>query len=114
MNPADRTPSSDPLPPELVALDFEPIAIPDADVLIELAHREVALRIDLARAVRLSAEAEAEYLAAESECERRAWRERARLADDHAARVAIELHRVLGARADAIRDLSTFGTAPTS
>jgi hypothetical protein len=111
MTSTDHTPSVAPLPPELAALDFDRFDLPDADGLIELAHREVALRTHLARSVRLGAEAEAEYLAAESEGERRAWRERARIADDAAARAAVELHRVLGARADAIR---TFGAVHTS
>lgn len=106
MNAGDRRPSAAPLPPELAALDFETCVVPEADVLIELAHREVALRTELARAVRLAAEAEDEYLAAESEGERRASRERARLADENAARTAVELHRVLQARADAIRTFS--------
>lgn len=106
MHPGDRTPSAAPLPPELAALDFEPLGVPEADVLIKLAHREVALRTNLARAVRLAAEAEDAYLAAESEGERRHSRERARLADAATARAAVELHRVLQARADAIKTFS--------
>ena len=113
MNPADHTPSTAPLPPELAALDFEPFAGPDAeaeretcDLLIALTHREISLRIDLARALRDANEAEAEYLAADTERDRREWRERARVAEHAAMRASLDLHRVLLDRGAAMRSFS--------
>lgn len=103
MTVAERTPSVAPLPPELAALDFEPRVDED---LVTLAHEEVALRATLARALRQVSEAEWSYVAAESESERRLWRERARIAERTAARATVDLHAVLQAREDVIR---TFG-----
>ncbi len=107
--PADQTASAAPLPPELAALDFDPFdaSDPAADVLVSLTRIEVAVRTDLAHALRLMAEAEAEYLAAESEDVRRAWRERARIAEREAIAASHDLERVLVGRAEALRALMT-------
>lgn len=111
--PADQTASAAPLPPELAALDFDPFDATDpaaeqaADVLVSLTRIEVAVRTDLAHALRLMAEAEAEYLAAESEDVRRAWRERARIAEREAIAASHDLERVLVGRAEALRALMT-------
>jgi hypothetical protein len=112
MSSADHAPSAAPIPPELAALDFDPFTAVDADAeqracgaLVELTRREVTLRIDLARATRWIVEAEAEYLAAASEDERRTWRERARLAEHAAALASTELRLVLTDRTIILRDL---------
>lgn len=112
MSSADHTPSAAPIPPELAALDFDPFTVLGADAeqracdaLVELTRREVALRVDLGRATRAIAEAEAEYLAAASEGERRACRERARLAEHTAALASTELRMVLTDRTITLRDI---------
>lgn len=113
MSSADHTPSAAPIPPELAALDFDPSTdLDDAmeeracDALVELTRREVALRIELAAAMRRAAESEAEYLAAATEEERRTWREHARAEALVARRTSLELHCVLVRRSCLIRELS--------
>jgi hypothetical protein len=107
MSSADHAPSAAPIPPELAALDFDPFTAVDADAEQRAcgALVEVTLRIDLARATRWIVEAEAEYLAAASEDERRTWRERARLAEHAAALASTELRLVLTDRTIILRDL---------
>jgi hypothetical protein len=112
MTPDDRTPGTAPIPPELAPLDFDPCAAPHTyaerlagDVLVSLARLEVEIRSDIARAARLAAEAEAEHLAAETEDERRRWRERALLAEGSVRSASLGLAGVLDRRSRALRSL---------
>jgi hypothetical protein len=112
MTPDDRTPSTAPIPSGLAPLDFDPCDTPSTyaerlagDVLVSLARLEVEIRSDIARAARLAAEAEAEHLAAETEDERRRWRERARLAEGSVRSASVRLASVLERRSRALRSL---------
>jgi hypothetical protein len=112
MTPADSAPSTAPIPDELVTLDFDPGATPPTyaerlagDLLVSLARLEVEIRSDIARSARLAAEAESELLAAETEDERRRWRERARLADGSVQSASLRLARVLDRRSRALYTL---------
>jgi hypothetical protein len=95
-----------------VTLDFDPGDTPPTyavrlagDLLVSLARLEVEIRSDIARSARLAAEAEAELLAAETEDERRRWRERARLAEGSVQSASIRLARVLDRRSRALHTL---------
>lgn len=112
MTPADSTPSTAPIPTEIVTLDFDPGDTPPTyaerlagDLLVSLARLEVEIRSDIARSARLAAEAEAELLAADTEDERRRWRERARLAEGSVQSASLRLARVLDRRSRALHTL---------
>lgn len=114
MSATEHTPSAAPLPPELTALDFEPCenGVEQAEHeagerIIALACREVSLRGELAHATRLAAEAENEFVAADTEIERRTWRRRALIAEYAVAQATYELDRVLRDRAIAIKTFAT-------